>query len=87
MTRRHWLIDPRNGRSFVSDQFHESLPFRFAPGYENRRVNLTLLFGDRWSGRLAGAGADDPPRCAAPEEGQAAAAAAAAATDGWDVFG
>lgn len=34
---------------FVSDQYHESLPFRFASGYENRRANLTLLFGDRWS--------------------------------------
>lgn len=34
---------------FVSDQYHESLPFRFASGYENRRVNLTLLFGDRWA--------------------------------------
>ena len=50
MTRRHWLIDPRNGRSFVSDQFHESLPFHFAPGYENRRVNLTLSLA------IAGAG-------------------------------
>ena len=28
---------------FVSDQYHESLPFRFAPGYDNRRVNLTLV--------------------------------------------
>jgi hypothetical protein len=34
---------------FVSDQYHESMPFRFAAGYENRRCNLTLLFGDRWS--------------------------------------
>ena len=25
------------------------MPFVFAPGYENRRCNLTLLFGDRWS--------------------------------------
>ena len=85
MTRRHRPFDPdprdTARRSFVSDQFHESLPFRFAPGYENRRVNLTLLFGDRWSGRLAGA--DDAPSRAAPEEGQAAAVA----TDGWDVFG
>ena len=28
---------------FVSDQYHESLPFRFAQGYDNRRVNLTLV--------------------------------------------
>lgn len=33
---------------FVSDKYHESLAFRFAPGYSNRRCNLTLLFGDRW---------------------------------------
>ena len=29
-------------------QYHESLPFRFREGYSHRRVNLTLLFGDRW---------------------------------------
>ena len=34
---------------FVSDQYHESLPFRFETGYPQRRANLTLLFGDRWS--------------------------------------
>ena len=34
---------------FVSDQYHESVPFRFAPAYAQRRVNLTLLFGDRWT--------------------------------------
>lgn len=33
---------------FVSDQYHESLPFTFASGYDQRRANLTLLFGDRW---------------------------------------
>ena len=27
---------------FVSDQYHESLPFQFRPGYENRRSNLTV---------------------------------------------
>ena len=42
---------------FVSDQYHESLPFKFAPGYEMRRANLTLLFGDRW--RLMEKKADD----------------------------
>lgn len=45
---------------FVSDQYHESLPFRFAAGYEHRRANLTLLFGDRWrplEGHPAGNGA------------------------------
>lgn len=35
--------------AFVSDQFHESLPFTFRKGYHHRRANLTLLFGDRWS--------------------------------------
>ena len=55
---------------FVSDQYHESLPFRFAPGYANRRCNLTLLFGDRWSVTAAAS----PP------------AADAAGGDGWDVF-
>ena len=44
---------------FVSDQYHESLPFRFAPGYANRRCNLTLLFGDRWSVTAAAAPAAD----------------------------
>ena len=34
---------------FVSDQYHESLPFKFRTGYAQRRANLTLLFGDRWS--------------------------------------
>ena len=38
---------------FVSDQYHESLAFRFAPGYQQRRANLTLLFGDRWSASAA----------------------------------
>ncbi len=32
---------------FISDQFHVSEPFEFKRGYENHRVNLTLLFGDR----------------------------------------
>jgi hypothetical protein len=36
---------------FISDQYHESQPFQFHPGYQNRRCNLTLLFGDRWSVR------------------------------------
>lgn len=79
---------PAAHRSFVSDQFHESLPFRFAPGYENRRVNLTLLFGDRWSGRLVGE--DESPRCAALEDGQVGGSSCSqhtAATEGWDVFG
>ena len=43
---------------FVSDQYHESLPFSFARGYAQRRANLTLLFGDRWSSEVVAAGAE-----------------------------
>jgi hypothetical protein len=32
---------------FDSDLFHATMPFRFKPGYENRRVNVTLLYGQR----------------------------------------
>ena len=32
---------------FDSDLFHETDTFRFAPGYENRRINITMLFGSR----------------------------------------
>eukprot|EP00937_MAST-01D_sp_MAST-1D-sp2_P004743 g4743.t1 len=47
---------------FVSDQYHVSEPFEFRPGYENHRLNLTFLFGDRAgvaaaAGAAAGAGA------------------------------
>ena len=73
----------RRLRSFVSDQYHESLPFRFAPGYENRRVNLTLLFGDRWSQSLGAAAEPEHER----ERGGSVAAVADPAGDGWDVFG
>jgi hypothetical protein len=34
---------------FISDQYHTSQPFEFKEGYENQRVNLTFLFGDRQS--------------------------------------
>ena len=99
---------------FVSDQYHESLPFRFAPGkapgaqvavwlghgprtlrrcstlywsadgllhaihpgYDQRRVNLTLLFGDRWSKRLAHPDQDLKPSSAVGIDASA----------GWDVF-
>lgn len=62
---------------FVSDQYHESLPFRFAPGYAQRRANLTLLFGDRWSPL-------PPARSAAAAA--ATSGGAGAAADGWDAF-
>lgn len=32
---------------FHSDLFHESDALRFKSGYENRRINITMLFGDR----------------------------------------
>ena len=32
---------------FNSDLFHESDAIDFKPGYENRRTNITLLFGNR----------------------------------------
>ena len=32
---------------FHSNLFHRSDSFRFKDGYENRRMNITLLFGDR----------------------------------------
>ena len=33
---------------FNSDLFHETDTFEFKPGYENRRINVTMLFGNRW---------------------------------------
>lgn len=32
---------------FDSDLFHETDHFHFRPGYENRRINVTMLFGSR----------------------------------------
>ena len=32
---------------FNSDLFHASAKVRFRPGYENRRINITMLYGDR----------------------------------------
>jgi hypothetical protein len=32
---------------FNSDLFHATAPLRFRPGYENRRINVTMLFGQR----------------------------------------
>lgn len=32
---------------FNSDLFHETDRFSFEPGYENRRINVTMLFGRR----------------------------------------
>jgi len=32
---------------FDSDLFHETDAIRFRPGYENRRINITMLYGER----------------------------------------
>jgi tetratricopeptide (TPR) repeat protein len=32
---------------FDSDLFHKTDSFRFRPGYENRRINITMLYGSR----------------------------------------
>lgn len=37
---------------FNSNLFHETAAVRFRPGYRNRRINLTLLFGDRCGGQV-----------------------------------
>ena len=33
---------------FNSNLFHETDRLEFKPGYENRRINVTMLFGSRW---------------------------------------
>ncbi len=35
---------------FNSDLFHETDNYEFKEGYENRRINVTILFGDRTNG-------------------------------------
>jgi hypothetical protein len=32
---------------FDSDLFHKTDTIRFKPGYRNRRINITLLYGRR----------------------------------------
>ncbi len=43
------LIPYRCNRAaiFDSDLFHRTDDFRFRPGYANRRINVTMLYGDR----------------------------------------
>jgi hypothetical protein len=36
---------------FDSDLFHETDVIHFKPGYENRRINVTLLYGRRQGAR------------------------------------
>jgi hypothetical protein len=43
---------------FNSDLFHETAPFKFRKGYTNRRINLTMLFGDRGATARANANAN-----------------------------
>jgi tetratricopeptide (TPR) repeat protein len=46
------VVPHRQNRAviFNSDLFHATDTIRFAEGYENRRLNVTLLFGDRHDG-------------------------------------
>ena len=37
---------------FDSDLFHETDQIRFKDGYQNRRINVTLLYGDRGAGDI-----------------------------------
>jgi len=41
---------------FRSNLFHASDDFRFNEGFENRRINITMLFGDRTTAHAAGPG-------------------------------
>lgn len=43
------VIPYRRNRAviFDSDLFHRTADLAFRPGYENRRINVTMLFGDR----------------------------------------
>ncbi len=52
---------------FNSDLFHATEPVRFRAGYEHRRLNITLLYGDR---------AHDVHHPASPDSGQTSAASA-----------
>ncbi len=47
----HTVIPYRENRMaiFNSDLFHETDTIDFKPGYENRRINVTMLFGTRQS--------------------------------------
>ena len=47
---------------FDSALYHKTDTFKFKPGYENRRINLTFLFG-----KMQKAKSDDAANCPAPE--------------------
>ena len=38
---------------FNSNLLHKTMDPKFRPGYQNRRINLTFLFGERCEGRSA----------------------------------
>ena len=44
-----WAVPHRQNRMmlFNSNLFHKTDRYQFKPGFENRRVNITMLFGDR----------------------------------------
>ena len=44
-----WSVPHRQNRMmlFNSDLFHKTDRYQFRPGFKNRRVNITMLFGDR----------------------------------------
>ena len=57
---REFLVERNSGKMVVpyaenrvvlfnSDLFHETDSLEFKPGYENRRINITMLFGNRWN--------------------------------------
>jgi hypothetical protein len=43
---------------FRSNLFHASDDFHFKEGFENRRINISMLFGNRTAARSAGPGQD-----------------------------
>jgi hypothetical protein len=66
-------IPYRENRAIVfnSDLFHATAPIRFRPGYEHRRINVTMLYGDRRSAsrehhRDASTAADGAPMWRSP---------------------
>jgi hypothetical protein len=46
---RPYVVPHRQNRVvlFNSNLFHRTDDYRFKPGYENRRINVTMLYGDR----------------------------------------
>jgi len=59
---RRMEIPYRSNRAIIfnSDLFHETAEVRFRPGYENRRVNITMLYGHRENDVHHGMAGADP---------------------------